>query len=90
MNELREQFFGLIKELELTSIDRWEESRKFRRKEYKTYYIRCIIKDKEYVMCMDEYQPTFSIMNADSTLTYVYCHRFEFFKEALKHRCSHQ
>lgn len=90
MNELREQFFGLINELGLTSIDRWAESRKFRREEYTTYYIRVIIGDKEYVMSMDDYQPTYRLSSSDGTRTYIYCCRFEIFKEALRHKCNHQ
>ena len=88
MNELREQFFGLIKELGITSIDRWVESRKFRRKEYKTYYIRCIIGDKEYVMSMDEYTPTYRLMNSDRTFTLLLCCRFEFFEKELRRKCN--
>ena len=90
MNELREQFFGLSNELGLTAIDRWAEAREFRGKAYTTYYIRFLYNEKEYVMYMDDYRPTFALMNSDRTFNYIYCCRFEFFERALREKCNHQ
>ena len=90
MNELREQFFGLINELGLTSIDRWWEPRKFRNHAYKTYYIRFLYNEKEYITYMDNYQPTYGFANGDGTITYHFGHNFEHLRSAIKRKCHIQ